>query len=348
MPQQDQPNDQPNDGTTGDGGDRLRVLVHGAGGIGLYAAARLAGAGHDVTLKGRASTVAALVDGDHDGGHDGGRGELRVLRDGAVTAVAGVRVTDRVPTGEPFDLVVVATKSWQVADAARELVPAVGPGTRVLTTQNGVDAPDRLAAHLPAEAVLAGTVVVIAQRVGPGEVEVVGGEATLTVGAPGRGTPDDADRRVLAALEGARVGARWTDDVASALWKKLALVASYGGVGALAGATVGETRSTPETRDLVERAMREVLAVGNAEGAHLGDADLSDILRTYESGFAPGTTTSLQRDLAAGVPSELADQSGAVVAHAIAAGVDAPVHHAIYASQLPRENAARRATAGSS
>lgn len=311
--------------------DRLRVLVHGAGGIGLYAAARLAGAGHDVTLKGRAATVDALRDG-----------ELRVLRDGVATSVPGVRAVDVVPD-RPVDLVVVATKSWQVADAARELAPAVGPGTRVLTTQNGVDAPARLAAHLPAEAVLAGTVVVIAQRIAPAEVEVVGSEATMTLGSPARAEADGADRRVLAALEGAGIAARWTSDVVGALWKKLALVASYGGVGALAGATVGETRTTPETRDLVERAMREALAVGVAEGARLGDADLADILRTYESGFAPATTTSLQRDLAAGVPSELADQSGAVVAHADAAGVDVPVHRTIYASQLPREHAARRA-----
>ncbi|MFC7878895.1 ketopantoate reductase family protein [Isoptericola sp. NPDC057391] len=311
-------------------GDRLRVLVHGAGGIGLYAAARLAQAGHEVTLKGRAATVDALR--HHD---------LRVLRDGAATAVHGVRATDVVPDG-PFDLVVVATKSWQVDDAARELAPAVGPGTRVLTTQNGVDAPARLAAHLPADTVLAGTVVVIVRRVGPGEVEVVGDEATVTVGSTARAEADLVDRRALTALEGAGIRARWTDDVISALWKKLALIASYGGVGALAGATVGETRSTPETRDLVERAVREVLAVGNAEGARLGDADLADVLHTYESVFAPGTTASMQRDLAEGRPSELADQSGAVVAHAEAAGVDVPVHRTIYASQLPREAAARR------
>ncbi|MFE5339379.1 ketopantoate reductase family protein [Isoptericola sp. NPDC056578] len=314
--------------------DRLRVFVHGAGGIGLYAAARLAQAGHEVTLKGRAATVEALRDG-----------ELRVLRDGAATAAPGVRAVDRVPHEAPFDLVVVATKSWQVADAARELAPAVGPGTRVLTTQNGVDAPARLAAHLPAEAVLAGTVVVIARRVEPAVVEVVGSEATVTVGSTARAEADVADLRVLAALEGAGIGARWTGDVTSALWKKLALIASYGGVGALAGATVGETRATPETRALVEAAMREVLAVGNAEGARLDEADLADLLRTYESGFAPGTTASMQRDLAEGRPSELADQSGAVVAHAEAAGVDVPVHRTIYASQLPRERAARRAAA---
>ncbi|MEL7975965.1 2-dehydropantoate 2-reductase [Isoptericola sp. F-RaC21] len=325
--------DQENDRTP----DRLRVLVQGAGGIGLYAAARLAQAGHDVTLKGRAATVDALRDGD-----------LRVVRDGVATAVAGVRavdaVPDRAPHEAPIDLVVVATKSWQVGDAARELAPAVGDGTRVLTTQNGVDAPARLAAHVPAEAVLAGTVVVIARRLGPAEVEVVGSEATVTVGSAERTEPDAADRRVLAALEGAGIGARWTDDVTSALWKKLALIASYGGVGALAGATVGETRSTPATRDLVEAAMREVLAVGNAEGARLGEADVADLLRSYESGFAPGTTASMQRDLAEGRPSELADQSGAVVAHADAAGIDVPVHRTIYASQLPRENAARRAS----
>lgn len=310
----------------------MRILVHGAGGIGLYFAARLARSGHAVTLKGRAATPDAFR-----------RDPLRIRHQDGTTTVDGVTVTDRVPDGEPFDLVVLATKSWQVPEAAAEIAPAVGPRTRVLTTQNGVDAPAQLAEHVPDAAVLAGTVIVIAKRLEPSLVEVVGNEATITVGAPARSDQDPLDQAVVAALADAGIGARWTGDVTSALWKKLALIASYGGIGALSGATVGETRSTPETRDLVERAMREVFAVGNARGARLDGADLADILHTYEKGFAPGTTASMQRDLAEGRPSELEGQSGAVVAHARAVGVDVPVHQAVYASQIVRERAVRGA-----
>ena len=47
-------------------------------------------------------------------------------------------------------------------------------------------------------------------------------------------------------------------DVQRALWKKLALIASYGGVGAVTGLTVGQTRADEGTRSLVWEAIEEV------------------------------------------------------------------------------------------
>lgn len=307
----------------------MKVLVFGAGAIGLYFAGRLADAGHDVTLKGRASTVAALAGST-----------LGVLKGATITEVSGIEVVDDVGEDRRFDLVLVATKAWQVAEAAREIAAVVDADTRVVTTQNGVDAPERLAASLPRGQVLAATVVVIANRRDARLVEVLGAEARVTVGSLERPAPEARDSAVVEALTLAGMDAQWTGNVRGALWKKLALISSYGGVGALAGATVGQTRSIPLTRDLVEDAMREVFAVGNAEGAGLGDDDLADILATYETGFADGTTASMQRDLAEGRPSELADQNGAVVAHAAAPGVPVPINRTIYASQLPRESMA--------
>lgn len=312
----------------------MRVLVYGAGAIGLYAAGKLAQAGCEVTLKGRSATVEAFT-----------AGPLRISTAAGVEEVPGIVAVEALPAEERFDLIVVATKAWQVSQLAGELPGLLAEDGRVLTLQNGVDAPAHVAVPLGEGSVLAGAIVVIAKRVGPAAVEVVGREAALTVGTLGKAsgaTPAKADERALAKLREAGLAVEWTGNVRSALWKKLALIASYGGVGALANATVGETRTTPETRVLVEQAMREVIAVGNAAGADLDGSDLADLMRTYESGFAPETTASMQRDLAAGVPSELADQNGAVVAHAARAGISVPIHATIYASQLPRERAARR------
>jgi 2-dehydropantoate 2-reductase len=49
----------------------------------------------------------------------------------------------------------------------------------------------------------------------------------------------------------------------------------------------------------------------------------------------------MQRDLAAGRPSELDDQPGAIVRVARAAGVAVPLHEAVLAALLPQERAAR-------
>lgn len=310
-------------------GQRMRTLVYGAGAMGLYFAARLAQAGHQVTIKGRSTTVDALAGQP-----------VRLVRGSEVTEVRGIYVVDTLQAAQ-FDLIVVTTKAWQLSGAAADIATVTSPTTRVVSTQNGVDAMVKLGEHLPVESVLAGTAVVIVERHDACLVELLSAEASVTLGSLIRFKPDAADRAVLDALSGAGITTAWTSNIQHALWKKLALIASYGGVGALSGASVGQTRAIPETRALVEDAMREVFAVGNAQGADLNQDDLADILETYEHRFAASTTASMQRDLAAGIPSELADQIGAVIAHAATAGVNVPIHRTIYASQLPREREAR-------
>jgi 2-dehydropantoate 2-reductase len=54
-----------------------------------------------------------------------------------------------------------------------------------------------------------------------------------------------------------------------------------------------------------------------------------------------GATTSLQRDIADGKPSELEAWTGAAVRLGRAAGVATPTHDFIYASLLPAERRSR-------
>jgi 2-dehydropantoate 2-reductase len=60
----------------------------------------------------------------------------------------------------------------------------------------------------------------------------------------------------------------------------------------------------------------------------------------------PAATASMQRDVMAGRPSELLEQTGAVVRLGEQAGVDVPVHRALLALLLPQEHAARGAAPG--
>ncbi|MFC7405223.1 ketopantoate reductase family protein [Georgenia alba] len=303
----------------------MHCLVYGAGAVGLYTAAALARGGVPVTLKARSASADPLT----------------LVRGERHEEVGDVRIVDDLAGHGPFDWAIVATKAWQVTDAAREIVPVLRPGPgRILTVQNGVDAPEHVRGVAGTAATLAGTVVVIARRLAPSAVELVGADASITLGYLDHRDVDEGAAVVLEGLAAAGISASWTARVDVALWKKLALVASYGGVGALSGATVGETRAVPEARALVERAVQEVLAVARAHEVPLTDDDLADVLAVYD-GFAPETTASMQRDLAEGRPSELADQNGAVVAHGRLLGVDTPVHETIFASQLPRERSAR-------
>lgn len=68
------------------------------------------------------------------------------------------------------DYVLLCVKTWQLPAAVDALGPMVGENTAVLTVQNGVEAPERVAAGVGRGRVLPGTVKVVATLVGPGEV----------------------------------------------------------------------------------------------------------------------------------------------------------------------------------
>ena len=124
------------------------------------------------------------------------------------------------------------------------------------------------------------------------------------------------------------------------LWRKFLFIAPVSGLGAVTRAPIGVLRSRPDTREQLERAMREVLAVARAHGVGLPDDAVEETLAFTDSLPEDGTT-SMQRDIVAGRPSELESQSGAVVRLGREQGVATPVHDSIYQALLPLEARAR-------
>jgi 2-dehydropantoate 2-reductase len=192
---------------------------------------------------------------------------------------------------------------------------------------NGVEAPSILTAALGAGAVAGGTCRIVSRVAGPGLVEHVAATPEVQVGALGGGS----DPRLSALVEAfvrAGVEARQVDDIERVMWEKLVLIAAYGGVGSLVGAPIGVVRSDPAARSQLEAALREGEAIARACGIAVAE-DLVARSLAYLDALSPGATTSLQRDLEAGRPSELDDWNGALVRMAAAVGIEAPVHRGL-------------------
>jgi 2-dehydropantoate 2-reductase len=86
--------------------------------------------------------------------------------------------------------------------------------------------------------------------------------------------------------------------------------------------------------------MQEASAVARAHRVLLNDTVVADTMKFIDS-LAPNATTSLQRDIADGKPSEIDFWNGSVVRQGQAAGVPTPVNQFIYHSVLPQELRAR-------
>lgn len=118
-------------------------------------------------------------------------------------------------------------------------------------------------------------------------------------------------------------------NIVKALWDKFLMVTSFGGVGAIARAPIGVTRSVPETRRLLEHCLEEAVAVARGRKIAMSATAVADTMKFYD-GLPPGGTTSLQRDIVEGKPSELEYWNGAAVRLSREAQVPTPAHAHIY------------------
>jgi 2-dehydropantoate 2-reductase len=309
----------------------MRIAIVGAGGVGGLFAGLLARSGTEVLLVARGAALKAI--------RSGGIAVDSPL--GRFTARPAAAADDPAALGSS-DAVLVSVKAWQVEDVAPRLAPLVAGGGFAVPLQNGVEAAARLATALGEERVVGGLTHVLAWTEAPGRIRHVGAAPRVTLGERGEraGRPSARLEALAAALRAAGIEVRIAEDVEAASWEKFLLIEPWGSVAAAARAPIGTLRAVPETRALLLAAMDEVAALAAARRVSL-PAGLKDATLAWLEGLPAEATASMQRDIGAGRPSELLDQTGAVVRLARAAGVPAPLHETLLALLLPQERAAR-------
>jgi 2-dehydropantoate 2-reductase len=307
----------------------LRFAIIGVGGVGGYFGARLAEAGQDVTFVARGAHREAIE-----------RSGLHVQSLQGNVVIHPARVCAEPSQVGLVDYVMLAVKTWQVADAARAAAPLVGPGTLVLSLQNGVEAPEHVARALGREHAIGGVAKIISFVSAPGHIVHAGADPTLVIGELGGGLSERVEglRRAFDGAKAASVSV--SADIVLSLWEKFLFITAWAGVGAVARAPMGVVRSVPETRRLIEAGLEEIERLARARGIALAEGISAATLAFIDRLPADGTA-SLQRDIAAGRPSELDDLTGAVVRLGLEAGVSTPVSSFIYGALSPLERRAR-------
>jgi 2-dehydropantoate 2-reductase len=306
----------------------MKVAVIGVGGTGGYFGGRLAANGHDVSFVARGANLVAL------------------RRDGlAVESVAGdFSVAPVRATGDPrdvgeVDFVLLCVKTWQLASAIATLSPAVGEHTAIVTLQNGVEAPAEVASTFGQDTVLPGIAKIFASQIGPGRVRHAGGPASLMFGEWDNRRTARVER-LRAALTDSGVATAEPEDIWAELWAKFLFVVPFGGLGAAADAPAGVLRSRPGIRQLLADAMREIESVGRANGIRLPHGIVQTTMEFLDQQPA-ASTTSLQRDIVSGNPSELDSWTGAVVRLGAHSQTPTPIHRVLYEVLSLREQHGR-------
>ena len=300
----------------------MRIAVMGAGALGCYFGGRMIAAGLDVSLIARGAHLEALR-----------RDGLRIESPLGDAHLPKVTATDDPAEIGEVDAVLFLVKLYDTEAAARAMAPMLGPETFVLTLQNGVTGPDRIASVVGAGRVLPGSAYIPADIRAPGVVRHSGPFARVAFGEID-GRPSARAEALREAFSTAGVEAEVVSDIAVTLWRKFVGLSALSGMTALTRLPIGAIRANPEAWSLYEEAVRESAAV--AEAACPGfPGGVAESVLDFVRGLPEGMRASMCDDLIRGRRLELDDLSGAVARYGDRCGVATPVHAMIARALAP-------------
>ena len=276
-----------------------RIAIVGVGAIGGVVAAVLQRAGgHEVVLCARRPLGGLTVE----------------TPDGLVVLDATVLTDSAEATA--VDWVLVATKAYDAAGAAKWLEWLCAKGAPVAVLQNGVEHRERFAPYVPMESILPVIVECPVERPSP--------EKIFQRGPMHLKTPDSvAGRAFVALFAGMGVDAVVVPDFTTVAWRKLCHNAA-GVLPALLLQPSGVMRGE-EIGEAARQIVRECIAVGRAEGAHLGDEVAEAVLTAYRAS-PPDSVNSLHGDRLAGRPMEIDARNGVIVRLGRKHGIPTPAN----------------------
>jgi 2-dehydropantoate 2-reductase len=310
----------------------VRILIVGAGATGGYFGGRLAQAGKDVTFLVRPGRQGTLT-----------RRGLRIKGPDGEFVVQPRTITAGSVDG-PYDLILLAVKSYALEQAMLDMAPAMGPRTVVIPLLNGLRHIDQLVGAFGPERVWGGTCVIMAMLDDDGDVVVLTGLHRLGFGPLDSGD-DDRLADVTYALEGDEFDSNPSRTIVADMWEKWVLLASLGAITTLMRATIGDINRAPGGAAFAQAVAAEAVATAAAAG-HAPRPGAAAVFESMVSSTAP-TTSSMYRDMAAGQPVEADAILGDFVAEAAERGVAVPLLSAAY-THLSLYAAARPTSANSS
>ena len=272
----------------------MRIAIMAAGAVGGYFGARMQAAGHDVFYIARGAHLDALrkngltLESTH-------HGDLHLPK---------VNATDKPAEVGPVDIVLFAVKLWDTESAAEQALPLLGPDTRFITLQNGVDSYERIAPIVGAERAIPGVTYVVTVIDRPGVIKQTSMFQSIICGTID-GRPDAPLQAFVDAAKAAGIDITLSPNIQRDRWQKFIFLSATSGATAVTRSTMGPILADPDTRALFRGIMAETFAVGRAKGVALDDDYVDQRMAFADANTPASMKASMANDLDRGNRLEL-------------------------------------------
>jgi 2-dehydropantoate 2-reductase len=285
-----------------------KILIIGSGALGSLFAARLAGAGHDVTMLGTWEEGLEAVRSQG----------VRLVDPAGVERRFAVHATDDPQVCKEARHALVLVKAWQTERAARQLAECLAGDGLAVTLQNGLGNRETLVQSLGAERVALGVTTTGATLLGPGRVKAGGEGPTSIEQNPALGPLEEA-------LKSAGFDVKIVEEARSLIWGKLVINSAINPLTALLRVPNGELLNRPSARQLMKELALETAQVAEAENIRLPFPDPAAAAEEVARQTVSNHSSMLQ-DVLRGAPTEIDAICGAVMNIAERHAIPAPAN----------------------
>lgn len=313
----------------------MKIAIIGIGGVGGYYGGKLALKyaalrEHDIYFIARGKHLAEIR-----------RNGLKVLsREGDFTAIPTI-ATDNPEDLGLLDLILFCVKTYDLENAALQLVNNLKEKTVVIPLLNGLDNAERLRTILLKGIVLNGCVYISSSIEGPGVIRQVGGSRKLIFG------PEHGDKEKYQYIEdilrNANIMAELTDAIEVQVWTKFIFIGPLASITSLLQKPLGAVMEDDKSKKMLEGMMKEVELIAKKRGIALPE-DIVSLSLEKVSDFPSDTRTSMQMDFEKGKKTEVKSLTGYIVKSGNKLGIKTPLHQKVYSEllkRLPQNNSSK-------
>ncbi|HIP44575.1 MAG TPA: 2-dehydropantoate 2-reductase [Sulfurospirillum arcachonense] len=262
--------------------NQMKILIIGAGGVGGYIGAKLIKSGYlDVTIIARGKHLKAIKTNG-----------LTIQDEDKKFNINTYHITDDITQNEPYDFVIVTTKSYDIIEALESVKSSITDNTILMTTANGVGYKDKIKKHFPKNPICEACIYILSNITKPGTIKKYGGVFQLFIGS------DEIAPKKLEEIyhifNNANLKTKISQDIKLQCWRKYLFISAFATMTSFYNASMGEIvkEHERELRDVLS----EIIALANKKGINLTSKNLEDSISQAKSKIPYNATTSMLLD----------------------------------------------------
>jgi 2-dehydropantoate 2-reductase len=224
------------------------------------------------------------------------------------------------------NLIFISTKTFALPQVLEELEGIFKPGTKIISTQNGLGTEDLIARRFGPESVFRMSLNYGVELKGFGEIEAAFFNPPNHLGCL-VSENHELGKKIARMLTDGGLDTEFVEDIKLFVWKKMVMKCTMASICAVTEKTIKDALNFPPTREIAEACFKEVLAVAKAKGYDLGEEYLNQMFAYLET--VGGHKDSMCYDISNQNPTEIDFLGGKVVEYAREMGIPVPFYTAM-------------------